>query len=240
MRLIPLILMTMLIAAACPAQATGDAIRLNTVLERLGVHTAPEELTPAPIPGFLEIARGTRVLYVSKDGGILIDGDILSIGSERNLTEERRAAIRREMLAAIPKQSRLVLPATAPTTARITVFTDTNCPYCLALHRQHRALRAQGIEIQYLFYPRSGPEGESWAESVSVWCDPDRENALDAVLRGRPVRPTRCDNPVRSHYELAKRLGLKGTPAIITADGAVYYGMTSVPDVLDAVGRSLN
>jgi len=235
MKIVTLLLTLLLAAMTGDAGDVRDQPQLRAVLDQLGVQADPHTLLPAPIPGFLEVLRGTQVLYVSTDGALLIDGEILSVASETNLTENRRAAVRRELLAGIPEAARIVVPATGPTRATISVFVDTNCPYCLVLHRQQQALSQDGIEIQYLFYPRSGPSGESYAQAVAVWCSRDRNTALRRALTGETLPAADCRNPVASHYALAKRLELKGTPAIVSEFGAVNYGIRSAQQVLDAV-----
>jgi thiol:disulfide interchange protein DsbC len=220
-------------AIAVGMEASDEPAALNTVLEQLNVATSPGELRPAPIPGFLEVVRGGQILYVSRDGRLLIDGDILSVTAEVNLTERRRAAVRRALIAAVPREQRIVVPAVEPIRARIVVFADTNCPYCLELHEQGADFAQHGIEVHYLFYPRSGPSGESFPQAVAVWCAPDRIAALGAVLGGATLPAADCDHPVMSHYELARQLDLKGTPAIVTADGDIRYGVVSAEQILD-------
>ena len=124
-----------------------------------------------------------------------------------------------------------VLPATGSAVARIVVFTDTDCPYCLRLHRARAGLLKSGIEIRYLFYPRSGPASASFDQAVAVWCSNDPAGALERALNGATLAATDCPNPVMDHYELARELGLKGTPAIITADGNIRYGALSVAEI---------
>lgn len=237
LRLLPLLLMIVLAAAASPADERIDAPQLRDLLRQLDVGVAPEDLPAAPIPGFLEIVRDMQILYVAADGSMLINGDVLAVRSETNLTEKRRAALRREKLNAVAAADRMVLHAAPPTRARIIVFTDTDCPYCLRFQRQHEKLLQRGIEINYLFYPRSGPESDSWSRAVAVWCAPDRLRAYEAALNGSPVTAARCPNPVSAHYELARQLNLKGTPAIMTPDGAMHYGVTDIAEILDAVSN---
>ena len=235
MKRIPFILMLMLAVAVATSHAADAG--LTTVLERLGIDRDAEHLRPAPLPGFLEVTRGMQVMYVSTDGGFVIKGDILSIGTETNLTENRRADIRRTRLQSVPDSKTLLVPARAPAVTRITVFTDVDCPYCLALHRRHDELLRHGVEIQYLFYPRSGPASASFDQAVAVWCSKDRLAALDSALRGARLPEADCAHPVRQHYELARELELKGTPAVITADGAVKYGMHSPEEILEYAAR---
>jgi thiol:disulfide interchange protein DsbC len=54
------------------------------------------------------------------------------------------------------------------------------------------------------------------------------------VLGGTTLPPADCDNPVRAHYALAEALDLKGTPAIVTEDGRVHYGVVSAGEILAA------
>ncbi|HSM32292.1 MAG TPA: DsbC family protein [Woeseiaceae bacterium] len=234
MKSIPFVLMLMLTVAVATSHAADAG--LTTVLERLGIDRDAELLRPAPLPGFLEVTRGMQVLYVSSDGAFVINGDILAVGTETNLTEKRRADIRRERLRSVPESETLLVPARAPAVTRVIVFTDVDCPYCLALHRRHDELLQRGVEIQYLFYPRSGPASASFDQAVAVWCSEDRLEALDRALRGENVPEADCAHPVRRHYELARALELKGTPAVITVDGTVKYGMHSAEDILELLG----
>jgi len=222
-------------ATASQAAPPRDLPGLRNVLAQLQVDAEPEELAPAPIPGYLEIVRGAQVLYVSRDGGILINGDILSVATATNLTETRRSQVRLELLSGLPEDQRMIVPAEGTRQASLVVFTDTHCPYCQRLHQQLAKLPHDGIEVQYLFYPRSGPSSESFAQAVAVWCSRDRLAALDAVFGGATLPAASCEHPVMAQYDLALRLDLKGTPAILTADGAVHYGALGTQEIVDAV-----
>lgn len=214
-----------LASAACLGVEPGDGSRVQRVLEQLGVETAADELATAPIRGFKEIVRGMQVLYISDDGRLLINGDILSVAGESNLTERRRAQTRLELIAAIPLEDRLVVPARGERRGRMVVFVDTDCTYCRLFHERAPELASGGVEIHYLFYPRSGPAGKSFSQAVSVWCAEDRVAALGRVLSGSVLPAAGCNNPVLRHFELARGLELKGTPAIISGDGAIRYGL---------------
>lgn len=224
----------MMAAAASPAAGAG----LDTVLRQLGVDDEPQALRPAPIQGFVEVTRGMQVLYVSADGGLLINGDILSVAAEINLTEQRRASLRRALIQGVPDDQSLILSPPVAPTARIVVFTDVDCSYCMALHDRHEELLQHGVEIRYFFYPRSGPASGSFDQAVAVWCAEDRLAALDRALSGTELRGTECAHPVRQHYELARELELRGTPAVIAPDGTVRYGLHAPADIL-ALARGL-
>jgi thiol:disulfide interchange protein DsbC len=38
------------------------------------------------------------------------------------------------------------------------------------------------------------------------------------------VSPATCDNPVESHYDLGQRMGVQGTPSVITDTGQELGG----------------
>jgi len=232
MKICTLLLTASLAVAAIGSEQPHYGSGLAGVLRQLGVKTPVDELEPAPIPGFFEVVRGLRVLYVSDDGRMLIDGDILSIDTETNLTDAARRRIRLQLISAVPEAQRIVVPAAGATRARIAVFADTDCPYCLKLHRQADAFANAGIEVQYLLYPRAGIEGDTWRQAEAVWCAPDRDAALEAVLGGEVLPAADCDNPVRLHYALAESLELKGTPAIVTESGRVIYGVVAAEEIL--------
>jgi len=226
--------MILLLPVAASAQVDPG---LSAALERLDIRTEPALLSPAPVPGFLEVSKGAKLLYISSDGELLIDGDIISMSSAANLSEQRRATIRLRLVQSIPTSDRIVFPSSGPTRERLTVFTDTNCRYCLQFHRKLQEYSRQGIEVQYLFYPRSGPSGESFDQAIAVWCAADRAVALDTVFGEEHLPSKQCDNPVMRHYQLATDLGLKGTPAIITADGTVHYGLADLDKILGISSR---
>jgi thiol:disulfide interchange protein DsbC len=93
-----------------------------------------------------------------------------------------------------------------------------------------------GITVQYLFFPRSGPNTESYFKAVSVWCADDRNEALtDAKLNDKVVNKT-CANPVDEHMKLAQAFGVTGTPAIITEDGTLVPGFVPAKDLVKHLG----
>lgn len=140
-------------------------------------------------------------------------------------TEPPSAIRRLALLASVPVESRIIIPAAGEKLAQVVVFTDTDCPYCMRLHDMRDAIAQRGIEIQYIFFPRSGPGSDSYAQAVAVWCSADRVAALEKVLRGEILPAARCDNPINAHYTLARKLGLMGTPAVVTTTGAIGYGL---------------
>ena len=61
-------------------------------------------------------------------------------------------------------------------------------------------------------------------KAVSVWCSKDRAQALTKAKNGEELPAENCDNPVAAHFEIGQKVGVTGTPAILTADGELMPG----------------
>jgi thiol:disulfide interchange protein DsbC len=201
--------------------------------------TKPEDVHPSAIPGVFELMRGTQAAYVSGDGKYAIVGDMYDLGANANLTEDRRRDIRLKMLDAVP-ESQMVIFGPADARHTITVFTDVDCAYCRKLHSQIATYNQLGIRVRYVFYPRTGPNTESWTKAEQVWCSADRKDALTRAKRGEPLTTKACaDNPVAREYELGRKFDLQGTPAIVLGNGDMLPGYVSPVELAQEL-KSLN
>ena len=96
----------------------------------------------------------------------------------------------------------------------ITVFTDVDCQYCRKLHSEIAELNRLGVRVRYMFYPRTGPNTESWRKAEVVWCSADRNEALTRAKAGAQLdmNKTCGPTPVAREYALGQSLGVRGTP----------------------------
>ena len=92
---------------------------------------------------------------------------------------------------------------------------------CRKLHGDIAEYNRLGIAIEYLAFPRMGPASEDFSKMVSVWCSSDRRAALTAAKQGRTLPASQCTSPVARHYDIGRRVGLTGTPMIVTADAPI-------------------
>lgn len=209
------------VAADPRAQIAADP-RAQIASKLPGVRA--EDLRASPIAGIYELTRGTNIAYVSSDGKYAISGDLIDLASNDNLTEERRRNARAKMIGAIPESDMLVFGPADPKYT-VTVFTDVDCAYCRELHSRIGEYNRLGIRVRYLFYPRSGPNTESWSKAEQVWCSGNRNEALTQAKLGMPLKAKPCaNNPVAREYALGRDFDLRGTPAIVMADGELIGG----------------
>ena len=207
-------------AGALAADLTKEELagRLNGI--------SVDDISDSPIAGMYQVAVGANVAYVTKDGRYIIRGDIIDATTSANVSEETRARARATMLHGVDPASMIVFkPASGPAKHTVTIFTDVDCGYCRQFHREIDKVTALGIEVHYLFYPRTGPNTESWTKAEEVWCAPDHNSALTrAKLGGELPEKHDCQSPVATHYELGQRIGVRGTPAIFNEAGDLIGG----------------
>lgn len=182
-----------------------------------------DRVSAAPIPGFREVIVSGQVLYISDDGRYLIQGSLFDIQARADLSQSGLAEVRRELVSTVPASEKIVFAPENPDYT-VTVFTDVGCGFCRRLHQEVDEYNRLGIAIEYLAYPRGGPGSEDFRTMEAVWCSSDRRQAMNTGMAGRPVRASSCETPVLAHYELGNRVGLTGTPLIVTESGASMPG----------------
>ena len=217
--------------AATTSAQDGELTKEDLAATLPGVQAS--DIHDSPLPGMYEIVLDSDVVYVSRDGSYLIQGDVFDLQERRNLTEGRRAQARADILASVDPESLIVFgPDSENVRHTVTVFTDIDCGFCRQLHREMDQINALCVEVRYLSYPRTGPDTESWFKADKVWCAGDRQTAFtDAILEDM-LPELSCDaTPVASHFQLGRQVSVLGTPTILTSDG-VQLGGYLAPDEL--------
>lgn len=222
-----------LVFAASASAQDGELTREELAATLPGVQAS--DIHDSPLPGMYEIVLDSDVVYVSRDGGYLIQGDVFDLRERRNLTEGRRTRARADILAGVDTESMIVFsPEPENVRHTVTVFTDIDCGFCRQLHREMDQINALGVEVRYLSYPRSGPATESWFKADKVWCAGDRQTAFtDAILEDM-VPEQSCDaTPVAAHFQLGRQVSVLGTPTILTGDGVQLGGYLAPDELID-------
>ncbi len=222
--------------AVVPATAQEADAELEQVRQKVNAMFKvidPKDVNPSPVDGWYTIHRGSVVAYVSASGRYLLQGDLIDLDQNVNLSEAVRNNSRRDLMSAIPDDE-VIAFSPADVKYSVSIFTDVDCTYCRRLHSQIDQYLALGIEIRYLMYPRNGPTSPAWATAQEVWCSSDRNGALTAAKADRTFASAECDaSIVDHHYQLGQEVGLSGTPAIVLDDGTLISGYLP-PDQLKA------
>ncbi len=225
-----------LIPFAQAAEPAADAAARNA-LHVLVPQAKIDVIEAAPMPGYRQVIVGGQLVYVSDDGKYLLQGSVLDTKTKRDVTAARLAVKNKDMVDAVPLSKRIVFAPAKPK-YKVTVFTDIDCGYCRKLHSQIADYNKLGIEVDYLFFPRSGIGSPSYDKAVSVWCAKDRNAAFTAAKSGVDPKPLKCDNPVAEQFTLGTQVGVDGTPTIFAQDGTKIGGYLA-PDQLLARLQSI-
>ncbi len=204
--------------------------------KQLAPSTTLSSIKSTPISGVselkLESAHINDVYYITDDGKYLINGDIIEMASRNNLTENSKSGTRKEIIDQFDDKSRMnFYPKDMK--HRVTVYTDIDCGYCRKLHGQMQEYNDLGIGISYLFYPRSGIGSTSYNKAVTAWCSVDQNEAMTKSQMGEHLEPQQCDNPVKEHYASGQKIGVSGTPNIVTDYGLLWATYMSPNDLLN-------
>ena len=166
-------------------------------------------------------------IYASKDGNFFLYGEMYAIknGELLNTTKQEISLNRKAILDSELSEKDFITFAATDEKHVITVFTDVDCGYCRKFHGEIEDYNAQGITVNYVAFPRSGLESDSYNKIVSAWCSSDPKGTLTALKEGRDPALKLCqDHPVENHYLLGQRIGITGTPAIISSSGDLLPG----------------
>jgi len=209
--------------ASAPASANAKADPRAVIVKKVG-GIKLEDVRMSPVTGVYEVTRDSEISYLSADGRYAILGDMIDLESDDNISETRRRGIRARIIGTVPETEMLVFSPKDPKYT-ITVFTDIDCGYCRRLHSQMTEYNRLGIRVRYLFFPRTGPDTDSWHKAEAVWCASNRNDALTRAKNGEDLKSPRCPTEIiKRDYELGLKLAVEGTPAIFLASGEMLPG----------------
>jgi len=239
--LIQLVALAAIAFTDAAALAADDGADLEQVRQKLGEMfdtIDPEDVKTSPVDGWYMIQKGSDIAYVSGDGRYLLQGDIIDLDRQVNLSEISRNEARRDLMASV-EDDQTIMFSPEEVKYSVTVFTDIECSYCRRLHAQIDEYMDLGIEVRYMLYPRNGPASRSWNTSEDVWCSADRANALTMAKLDRKVEAMACDSSaVQEHYVIGRGVGLNGTPAIVLVDGTLIGGYMAPVQLAEALEQN--
>ena len=182
------------------------------------------KISESSIQGLYTVSIGSQIFYMSQNGKFILQGDIYDAETGANLTERDRISARKDFLSQLDEEE-MVIFAPDEFKHTVTVFTDIDCGYCRKFHSEIDEVMEQGIRVRYLFFPRTGPDTESWEKAEKVWCSQDRHSAITRAKQGKSLRAKICsETPVQKHYSLGQMFMVQGTPTMVSDKGKTIIG----------------
>ncbi len=237
------------LATSLPLAAVDKAVeaKIRAAFVSVNPNIVVESVAPSEMPGLFVVEfEGGETAYATPDGKFFLIGNLFGIDGKNfvNYTEQRhnaaegkRAVKRKQEIDKLDPSDAIVFKAKGDTKAVIHVFTDIDCFYCQKFHSEMASYNQLGIEVHYLAYPRAGIPSDSYNKLVTAWCTKDQQTALTEMKKRRAVPAATCkDNPVADQYALGQRLGINGTPSIITPEGRLLPGYLPAADLARELG----
>jgi len=223
------LLVSSLFSSIAVSASPEDVEKLQQALAISMPSVKPTKISESPVAGLFEVIVGSQVVYMSVDARYMIEGDLFDLKTKKNVSEEAKSAIRLAAINQLGADNMLVYkPEKVKNT--ITVVTDIDCPYCRRLHSEIPDYLKNDVEVRYVFMPLKG--AADMKKTVSVWCAKDQQQALNIAKAGGDIEEKTCKNPIKEHLQLARELGVRGTPAIILEDGELLPGYVPVDKLI--------
>ncbi|MDJ0807855.1 MAG: DsbC family protein [Gammaproteobacteria bacterium] len=205
------------------ADESAEKKQVRAGLQKLIPDGQADSVEPSAVEGLYEVMIGAQVYYVSKDGKYLLTGKMYDIEKKEDITTPKLAKVKIKAIEEVG-DANMVIFGPEDYKHTVTVFTDIDCGYCRKLHNEMDQYNNLGIRVRYLMFPRAGIPSPSYDKAVSVWCADDQLEAMTQAKAGKDIEQKYCKNPVKQHYELGKKVGVTGTPALFFDDGELLPG----------------
>lgn len=232
------LLITAVLAAATP---DVEQQKLREIARTLFPDADPSQLTlqPSALPNLYELTLGVQVFYLSQDGKYLLGGPLYGIADQQNLTAQRQAEVRREILASPDQASEIIYPAATGSPTRVTVVTNVDCTFCRRLHGQLDDYGAAGIELRYVMLPGGGAAG--YQRTAALMCADNPAQSITTAMLGSNASGSKadCEHDLDRHIQLATQLGAGSTPNLILPNGELIQGYQTPQQLTERI-RQLN
>lgn len=174
-----------------------------------------------PVPGLYEVQVDMDLVYVDANVDYVLQGALLDAKTRVDLTAARLQKLSEVPFDSLPFQHAVKI-VRGDGSRKLAVFEDPNCIYCKQLHASLKDI--DNITLYSFQFPILSPD--SIAKSRNIWCASDPGAALQAwMVDAKEPASARCDdNPVEEVLKLGRQLRVRGTPAILFADGSRVNG----------------
>ncbi|MGV8056673.1 MAG: DsbC family protein [Smithellaceae bacterium] len=205
---------------------------IRDVLQKINAgNAAVLYIKESPLAGICEVAidRGGQlnIFYFDIAKTHIFFGNLVEMKTMTNRTTQSAMKIQDKKRIDISKISLTAALVVGDLKAekKVIIFTDPDCPYCSDLHKVIKQIsdRRKDIAFYIKMYPLAMHKDAYW-KSKSIVCNNSLQMLQDCFDK-KEIAKTDCKTEeVDKTLELAKSLGITGTPAIILPDGRLRIG----------------
>lgn len=228
-RVLAVCLSALVFPSVAMADAETDAIKES--LQKRYPATKILEVNESPMPGVYEVVLGKNIVFTNAEGRYFLFGHMFDMQAQRDMTAEKKESLRKIDWADLDLSKALTF-VKGKGQREIAVFSDPDCPYCRRIEAELDKL--DNVKIHLFPYPLAMHKDAERKASI-VLCSKDPKKAWkDMMLKGKePVGKDACRKQVTESVEVGQKIGVSGTPTIISKHGRQLSG--AVPaDRIDA------
>ena len=211
--------------ASLGAIAQEATIRKN-LTERLPKLPPIDEISKTPMEGLYEVrVNQSEIFYTDAQGNFLIQGNLIDVRAQEDLTEKRQAKLTEIDFKDLPIKDAFTI-VRGNGKRKVAVFEDPNCGYCKRFERD--LTKIDNVTVHVFLYPILSQD--SVDKSRNIWCAKDKGKAfLDWMVKDVTPAAANCDTAALArNLEFGKKNRITGTPTLIFANG------TRVPGAIGA------
>ena len=201
--------------------AQEATIRKN-LTERLPKLPPIDEISKTPMEGLYEVrVNQSEIFYTDAQGNFLIQGNLIDVRAQEDLTEKRQAKLTEIDFKDLPLKDAFTI-VRGDGKRKIAVFEDPNCGYCKRFERD--LTKVDNVTVHVFLYPILSKDSAD--KSRNIWCAKDKGKAfLDWMVKDVTPAPANCDTAaIARNFEFGKKNRITGTPTLIFANGARVPG----------------
>jgi thiol:disulfide interchange protein DsbC len=211
--------------ASLGAFAQEATIRKN-LTERLPKLPPIDEISKTPMEGLYEVrVNQSEIFYTDAQGNFLIQGNLIDLRAQEDLTEKRQAKLTEIDFKDLPIKDAFTI-VRGNGKRKVAVFEDPNCGYCKRFERD--LTKIDNVTVHVFLYPILSQD--SVDKSRNIWCAKDKgKTFLDWMVKDVTPAAASCDTAALArNLEFGKKNRITGTPTLIFANG------TRVPGAIGA------
>ena len=192
------------------ASATPLTVKPEVALREAFPQVKFDSIAPSEIPGLFEVVVGQNILYYYQEKDLILAGEIYG-RDLKSKTAERKGQLAAQVVKTLPMEKAVKVGDGKKV---VIEFTDPDCPYC---RKAFEYFSKRSDVTQYVFFAPIAHPGAITKVQYILGAE-NKAQAFDAMMLGqeipasaKPVTPE-IKALAQEHLELAKKVGIQGTP----------------------------
>lgn len=204
-----------LLSSGCIAHSVPVTEKPDEALRKAFPNLSFESIEPTDIKGVYEVVSGQNIFYYYPEKEYVLFGEIFTTAG-KNLTAEKKGEMAARVVKNLPLEKAV---KTGNGKTVVIEFTDPDCPFCKKAYDFFKA--RTDVTIYTFFSPLAHPAAIS--KIYYILNADDKAKAYHEIFEGKnPVKPAEgysdaIKKLAREHLDLARSVGVTGTPTFFIA-----------------------